>query len=263
VPGGTFLRSYDGVTHNDASGEATVSDFKLDDYEITVGRFRAYVDAYPGNKPEAGEGKNPNNATDPGWDAAWNSNVGKMPATQAALVTSINCQSPTQRSWTDAPGANENRAMDCLTWYDVFAFCIWDGGRTPTEAEWNYAAAGGDQQRFYAFSNPATSTAIDATKAVFDMPSGTAADVGSKPLGNGRWGHADLNGNVYEWVLDRYHDPYAKPCKDCADTTSMDAPVMRGGSFIDPPSSLNNSFRNGILETAKVIYIGGRCARSP
>ena len=45
VPGGTFYRTYGGVTFNDKSFPATVSDFALDKCEITVGRFRAFVNA--------------------------------------------------------------------------------------------------------------------------------------------------------------------------------------------------------------------------
>src|SRR5580700_4095697 len=45
VVGGTFLRSYDGATFTDASHPATVSTFRLDKYEVTVGRFRRFVEA--------------------------------------------------------------------------------------------------------------------------------------------------------------------------------------------------------------------------
>ena len=57
VPGGTFNRD------NDPNYPATVSDFRLDKYEITVGRFRAFVNAGMGtqaNPPAAGSDANPN-----------------------------------------------------------------------------------------------------------------------------------------------------------------------------------------------------------
>src|SRR5262249_3570906 len=49
VPGGTYRRSFDGVTMTDATAaDATVSAFRLDTYLVTVGRFRAFVAAGPG-----------------------------------------------------------------------------------------------------------------------------------------------------------------------------------------------------------------------
>jgi formylglycine-generating enzyme required for sulfatase activity len=52
-----------------------------------------------------------------------------------------------------------------MDWYEAYAFCIWDGGFLPTDAEWNYAAAGGAQQRAYPWSNPPTSLTIDPSYA--------------------------------------------------------------------------------------------------
>src|SRR5262249_5194651 len=73
VEGGTFYRSYDAITFADKSFPATVSDFRLDTYEITVGRFRKFVAAYSQDMIPVGAGKNPNNPSDVGWDVAYNS----------------------------------------------------------------------------------------------------------------------------------------------------------------------------------------------
>ncbi len=139
--GGTFYRSYDGVTYTDWSYPATVSAFRLDNYEITVGRFRKFVAAYTQHMIARGAGKNPNNPADPGWDSAWDS---LLPADRAALSSALET-APEQRfsTWT---GGNDNLPMNCIDWYEAEAFCIWDGGRLPTEAEWNYAASGGTEQ---------------------------------------------------------------------------------------------------------------------
>ena len=41
--------------------------------------------------------------------------------------------------------------------------------------------------------------------------------VGSKsPQGDGKWGHADLAGNLWEWTFDYWQTPYQNPCIDCA-----------------------------------------------
>ncbi len=170
VPGGTFDRSYDGVDFKDPNYPATVDDFYLDKYEITVGRFRAFVNAGMGTQakpPAAGVGAHPG-INDSGWDSTWNAN---LVANTAALTTALKC-SANYQTWTDAAGSNESKPANCLDWYTAFAFCAWDGGRLPTEAEWNYAASGGSEQRYYPWSKPATSVTIDASYAVY---AGTAA----------------------------------------------------------------------------------------
>lgn len=74
VPGGTYYRSYDAAIDdwNDAGNPATVGDFQLDTYEITVGRFRRFVEAGMGtqqNPPDDGSGAHPTIAQT-GWNAA-------------------------------------------------------------------------------------------------------------------------------------------------------------------------------------------------
>lgn len=77
VPGGTFNRGYDGILYKDANHPATVSDFYFDKYEITVGRFRAFVNAGLGTEktpPAAGSGAHPNIAGS-GWSSRWNAQL--------------------------------------------------------------------------------------------------------------------------------------------------------------------------------------------
>jgi formylglycine-generating enzyme required for sulfatase activity len=211
VPGGTFYRSYDGLTpgHMDKSYPATVSDFELGRFETTVGRFRAFVEAYPGSKPAPDAGANPHIAAS-GWNSAWDA---KLPADKAALRAELACPGGT---WADTPGQGETLPITCVSWWTAFAFCAWDERRLPTEAEWNYAAAGGDEQRVYAFSQKPLSAYIDSTLAVYNEAA--PEPVGSRsPKGDSRWGSADLAGNVSEWVLDAWADPYPPgQCVNCA-----------------------------------------------
>jgi len=261
VPGGSFLRCYDGVDFKDNSFPATVSDFALDRYEVTVGRFRAFVKAGQGTKaspPAAGAGAHPL-ITGSGWDSAWNVNlVADMPS----LKSAIKCDQ-SNATWTDAPGVNENRPMNCLLWYEAFAFCAWDGGRLPTDAEWNNAASGGNEQRYYPWSNPPTSTTIDSTYAVYSVggTSTNARDVGSKsPKGDGKWGHADLGGNEWEVVLDWFNSPYSRNiCINCADLTAAATRVIRGGGFLDLPRVADRGAADPMYRNYDV---GFRCARA-
>jgi formylglycine-generating enzyme required for sulfatase activity len=275
VTGGTFYRSYDGVTtpspdYTSQAYPATVSDFRLDKYEVTVGRFRKFKAAWDGGwRPTAGAGKHTHlnggsglsnsgaAGYEPGWDTAWAS---------APTDANLSCNASYQ-NWTSSAGANENRPMNCANWYDQHAFCIWDGGFLPSEAEWNYAAAGGSEQRMYPWSSPPTSATIDGTYAVYGgVP---IANVGVKPAGNGKYGQADLAGNVWEWNLDEYLSTYVVPCNNCSYLPASSPPsssfsrLVRGGAISTFAMPLLASYRDIYTPTVRLYYIGARCARTP
>ncbi len=260
VPGGTFDRSYDGVQFKDPNFPATVDDFYLDKYEITVGRFRVFVNAGMGTQaspPAAGTGAHPRIAGS-GWDSTWNTNLA---ADTASLEANLKCGMET---WTDTAGSNESVPVSCLDWYTAFAFCAWDGGRVPTEAEWNYAASGGSEQRYYPWSSPATSTSIDDSYAVYNCGgSCTPLNVGSKsPKGDGKWGQSDLAGNVLEWTLDWYASWYSMPCLNCADLTAASYRVIRGGNLYNIALGLRSGYRFYYFPEMRSGAFGARCART-
>lgn len=257
--GGMFKRS------NDDAYLATVANFRLDRFEVTVGRFRKFVDAYPMSMPPmAGVGAHPT-IPGSGWNSAWNSN---LPGTKTILLSVL--QSAPYFTWTSSPGGNENRPINVVDWYLAFAFCAWDGGRLPTETEWNYAAAGGEQQRTY----PWGAAALDLTRANYDcqgdgLPTCNPADIRlvgqTSPQGDGRWGHADLAGNIMEWTLDAFA-PYMTTCDNCANLmTGNSNPVTRGGHWhsLYPPAiaELQTKNRTSAVPTLHSEYYGIRCAR--
>jgi formylglycine-generating enzyme required for sulfatase activity len=80
--------------------------------------------------------------------------------------------------------------------------------------------------------------------------------------GDGKWGQADLSGNVWEWNVDWWVS-YVTPCINCAYLSGSTKRVIRGGSFSDDAASLTASVRNGALPTNRSVNIGARCARTP
>jgi formylglycine-generating enzyme required for sulfatase activity len=190
-----------------------------------------------------------------------------MPTDQNALKTSLKTPvSGGVPTWTDTVSGNENKAINCTSWYEAFAFCIWDGGRLPTEAEWAFAASGGGDasgQRVYPWSVPSSSNTITNGHAVYNWASNQPQVVGSKsPLGDGRWGHADLAGNVWEWEVDWYADPFINPCTDCARLTPGTEKVLSGGGFSQPTSALlAGQHGNRQPPDRTMNEVGFRCAR--
>jgi formylglycine-generating enzyme required for sulfatase activity len=274
VTGGTFSRTYDNVTYTDPQYVATVSDFRLDKYEVTVGRFRKFVDAVvAGWTPAAGSGKHTHlnggnglaasgGGFEPGWDTAWNTNLPNAKATWDS-ASYLACD-VTYQTWTSATGANERRPINCVNWYQSTAFCIWDGGFLPSEAEWNYAAAGGNEHRVFPWSSPPSSTTVNDTYAIYSPTSaGGTQNVGSKsPVGNGRYGQADLLGNVYEWAADFYSNPYSEIlCTNCASSTPGGVRVVRGGSAFN--NAVPTAARGAGTAANPHFILGARCARTP
>lgn len=305
VAGGTFYRTYG----NDGSGPAgegdpaTVSSFRLDKYEVTVGRFRQFVAALegvPGWLPAQGSGKHThlnggnglvdrnNGYASSGYEEGWDTNDNDSLASYEdawdladnvdTLDANLTCGGSPYATWTASPGSHEKLPMNCVNWFDAYAFCAWDGGFLPSEAEWEYAAAGGSEQREYPWGSAPPGTANQY--AIYDCqyPSGSGAcsdvsniaPVGTAALGAGRWGQLDLAGNVYEWNLDYWDQWYANPCTDCADLTWSTSPtvfmvrVARGSSFIRiPPSLLTPPNHTYATEADRSEWIGFRCARTP
>jgi formylglycine-generating enzyme required for sulfatase activity len=94
--------------------------------------------------------------------------------------------------------------------------------------------------------------------------------VGTKPLGDGRWGQSDLAGNIDEWMLDWYALTYANPCTDCADLTAATDRVTRGGGFdVDSPDLRTGSRSHNLtvglndVTMGRDVDLGVRCARAP
>jgi len=285
VSGGSFNRFDRG---NATAYPATVSSFRLDRYEATVGRFRQFVAAaVNGWLPAAGSGKHshigcgsglnesggafvPPAGYEPGWDPKWNDT---LPVDKSDWDYRLTCAP--YPDWTPEPGGNERLPVNCVNWTMAAAFCIWDGGFLPSDTEWSYAAAGGAEQRTYPWGN--TEPAIDAKLAVWHcafMGNGNyclgiqnIAPVGSVPAGKGRYGQLDLAGNLPEWTLDWWSSLTAA-CNDCAYATARSkyttARGLRGGGY-DSLDSAYATLSSVDRYSGPPAYPDGgvRCARSP
>jgi sulfatase modifying factor 1 len=231
---------------------ANLSPFALDTYEVTVARFREYVESYSGAPaPDAGAQAV---LAGSGWQPVWNSHV---PATKAELATVLSCGP--NATWTAVPGAQEDRPINCVNWYEAFAFCAWDGRELPSEAQWEFAAAGAQDNRLFPWGQGLPTPSL----AVFE--STAPGPVGSRTAGAGRWGHLDLGGNVAEWVIDGFESTWyvsrGNPCNDCASLAGA-VRVFRGGSWSTGLVRLRAADRAGLTPDSRSDSIGVRCVRT-
>jgi formylglycine-generating enzyme required for sulfatase activity len=143
----------------------------------------------------------------------------------------------------------------CMTQHAARMFCKWLSAKTgryyrlPTEAEWEYACRAGTTSAYSFGDEP---DELEQYAWFFDNSDDAYHEVGQKKPNP--WGLHDMHGNVSEWVLDQYVEPYPKD-GDKVDPllipTTLYPRVVRGGSWEDDPDRLRSAARVGSDEDWK------------
>ncbi len=150
-----------------------------------------------------------------------------------------------------------------VSYFDALCYAKWAGKRLPTEAEWEYAAKGGMNEREFPWGNESPLRKCNYApdgKLEGDGYKYTAP-VGKFPPNN--IGLFDMAGNVWEWCADFYDTNYYKisPEKNPTGPDSGYARVVRGGSWLSlNPKHLRGSSRMGLKPFVQDRYYGFRCA---
>ena len=149
----------------------------------------------------------------------------------------------TQKQYEAVMGNNpsefkgDNRPVECVSWHDAKAFCdklnelykdkLPAGYRfdLPTEAQWEFAARGGNKSKGYKYSG---SNDVDDI-AWYNDNSGKTHDVGQKRPNE--LGLYDMSGNVVEWCRDWYDSYSGYAVTDPTGPGSGSYRVLRGGSW--------------------------------
>lgn len=268
---GTFTLGGEGRSGPSQPG-VSVDDFTLDAEEVTVRRFRRFVTAL-----DAGQ-------------VAGRIVVDYPPPARSHFVidtTALGAYLGTDAGCTWSPTPREDRddqPINCVSWFGAMAFCMWDGGRLPTEAELEYVARwwlAGEAPRTF----PWGPQQPDCTRAQWRAgdPGGCSGDDGlsTRRVGalvpGSAFGVYDLAGNVTEWCADEFL-PYASTAapNDCWGRGALRNPVcrsattsehsVRGGSWAtraDEATQLQGLSRQSAPGRSGQPTRGLRCARSP
>jgi formylglycine-generating enzyme required for sulfatase activity len=214
--------------------------FRLSSTEITVGRFRRFVEsAGYATETERLGGGNTHRRTGPTeyvYDPALRYDAPGYPVTDFSPVTQI-------------------------TWNDAVAFCRWLGQtenvvyRLPTEAEWEFACRAGTTTEYSCGDD------LDVLHE-YAWYANTSKDQAA-PVGTKRpnpFGLFDIHGNTREWCADWYDAKWYRnsPTEDPVGPATGESRVLRGGKWLNKPAYLRSAYRFDYWPTYRSRYFGFR-----
>ncbi len=219
----------------------SLSEYKIDEREVTVKDFKDCVETCKCKKPSA----------------EWDRNN--------ELFRLCNYGDPLK----------EAHPMNCITWQEASDYCVAIGKRLPTEAEWEVAARSGNIFRAYLnsgkdlslcdygnISDKALASEVNGVRSA-DCDDNFAYTSPVKMYKPNDYGLYDVTGNVKEWVHDWYASNYYYRGieKNPQGPEVGEARVVRGGGWRSVKKYLRLSYREYYKPDEILPDIGFRCAK--
>jgi sulfatase modifying factor 1 len=307
VPGGEFTMGTDsdlGWADEKPAHRVRVDGFWMDETDVTNAQFRKFVEAtgYVTTAEKPVDAAEMLRQSPPGTPPPPKENL--VPGSMVFMPTSgpvkvVGAQVHRQW-WKWTPGAcwwhpegpkssiddRDDHPVVHVSWFDAVAYAKWAGKRLPTEAEWEFAARGGLDNKPYVWSDDKpTDTNIRANLWQGEFPYKNTAKDGyerTSPVNtfppNG-YGLYDMSGNVWQWCADWYQiDLYRQRAgkgvivnptspEKSFDPRQPYSPLraQKGGSFLCNDSYCTRyrpSARHGCTPDTGMSHMGFRCAIS-
>jgi formylglycine-generating enzyme required for sulfatase activity len=255
IPGGTFWMG-DADLDKDSKPvhKVKLSPYCIDKTEVTVAAFRTCV--------QAGECAPP-----------------------SATIEWKDLKPEDKTKWSQfctwGRGGMDQHPINCVDWNQATAYCVWAGGRLPTEAEWEFAARGRDGRKYPWGDEEPDATRLNACgpecasmakerlaltwNPIYPDNDGWAATapVGKYPKGASPFGVLDMAGNVWEWTGDEFAS-YSE-ANDSNQHRYGRVELLRvdrgGGWNGNHPSWFRAANRGRTVPGNRSINLGFRCAR--
>jgi formylglycine-generating enzyme required for sulfatase activity len=247
VKSGTFTMGATSEQGSDADSDerpthsVALSDYYIGKYEVTVAQFREFIN----------ETNYRTDADKDGGSYIWN---GSSWEKRNGVNWKCDASGKMRGSWED------NHPVIHVSWNDAKAYCEWLSRKTgqsfrlPTEAEWEYAARGGNKSRGYKYSGGSNINDVA-------WYTSTTNDSGTKPVGTkspNELGIYDMSGNVWEWCQDWYGDYSSGSQYNPSGPSSGSYRVLRGGSWSHDAKYCRVSDRSYSTPDLRSRYLGFR-----
>ncbi|NBC30639.1 MAG: SUMF1/EgtB/PvdO family nonheme iron enzyme [Spirochaetes bacterium] len=245
LPGGSFVMGTDDKEGLPADGEGPprtvhLRPFRIDRSAVTNAQFAEFV----------GETGYVTETERFGWSYVFHLFVSKLAVKRGHVqplhglewwlgVQGANWKHP------EGKGSNIRERQDHpvvhVTWNDAVAYARWAGKRLPTEAEWEYAARGGLEQKRYPWGDDLTPGGrhkcniwqgeFPTRNSMDDGYAGTCQVTAFEPNGFGLY---NTSGNVWEWCADYWSPDFHADAPQENPTGPPTGPgrVTRGGSYL-------------------------------
>jgi len=222
VKGGTFTMGSDLIANDEKPAhKVTLSDFSIGKYEVTYAEFLRFMHA-----------------------------TGYVPESELHDSVRIKRGYPKRdliEPFMDVKASDSMRPVGNINWFDTQAYIKWlnestgKNYRLPTEAEWEYAAIGGQKSSPTAYVG---GTDLDKLAWYFDNAGNKSHTVGEKMANE--LGIYDMAGNVREWCSGWYGEFYyaSSPEMNPQGPDVGRARVLRGGSWVSSKDRMRLTFRN-------------------
>ena len=275
LQGGTFLMGTDNTEGFPQDGEGPVrpvaiDPFFIDIYPVTNELFSKFVLA-TGYRTEAEQFA---------WSFVFWSHIPKARFSELVEDTVAGapwwCRVPGAR-WDAPEGPGSTIAkrgrhpVVHVTWNDAQAFCDWSGQSLPTEAQWEYAARGGLEQKLYPWGDklrPNGEHRCNIWQGEFpNHDTGDDGYAGTCPVDafpSNNFGLYSMTGNAWEWCRDWFDTEFHRSASrlNPHGPPSGQSRVMKGGSFLCHKSYCNRyrvAARSSNIPDSSTSNLGFRC----
>lgn len=229
VEGGQFtMGSNQGEDNEKPTHQVALDAFYIAEHETTVDQYREFVKATGRDMPQPP-------------DEDW----------MKTHLHTMKYYTSAAKTWW---GWQADFPMHHVNWYDAMEYCNWlsekeglqkcyttdpkggwltditkNGYRLPTEAEWEFAARGGNKSKGYIYSGSNDPSAV----AWYDDTSNQKSPMTIKTKAPNELGIYDMSGNVWEWCSDYYDADYYKksPLKNPFNDKFSVYRTLRGGAW--------------------------------